>query len=73
MKLKRSSIIHDAMQCNYDTKAKNKTKLQKKTKTNVQQLKVSLLYKGKQTPSTPRKRAKEAWSRGLVRISASWF
>jgi hypothetical protein len=29
--------------------------------------------KGKTTPSSPRKQANVAWSKGLVRISASWF
>ena len=28
--------------------------------------------KGKHTPSSPRKRAKVAWSSGLVKMSASW-
>jgi hypothetical protein len=45
------------------------------------QRKLYICYKGapthptqeiKHTPSSPRKRVKDAWSRGLVKISASW-
>ena len=49
-------MIHDDMICKYDIKTKKKAKLQRKAKLEYNNQNFPPL-KGKQTPSSPRKRA----------------
>jgi hypothetical protein len=62
-------MIHDDMIFKYDTKAKVKANQQGKAKLEYNTQSFPPLKR--KTPSSPRKRANWAWSRGLVKISMS--
>jgi hypothetical protein len=57
-------LLHMPCQVQEMQKKKAKHMLQRSSHTPTQEI--------KQTPSSPRKRVKVAWSRGLVKILASW-
>jgi hypothetical protein len=60
------AVYDTKMQTRYDTQNENATCICTSTLPTEAE-------KGKTTPSSPRKRAKVAWSKGLVRISEAAF